>query len=254
MSLNIWTQCGGKSSLRAYRGDVFRVVEAQHVISTRKLTDTDEEQELLESLIDRQKPPLPRRPEFDGLHYLLFTPFRHPPLRHGSRFGIRAERGIWYGAQALRAAFAEVAYYRLLFLEGTAADLSPLSVELSAFKASIHSDRSVDLTSKPFVRHADAISSPTEYAAAQALGGAMRSDGVALFVYRSARDVKGGANVGLFSPTAFSKKQPHSFQTWHCVASKTRVELARKDFLKKQRFQFPRTHFEVDGVLPAPAV
>ena len=67
MSLNIWTQCGGKSSLRTYRGDVFRVVEAQHVISTRKLTDTVEEQELLESLIDRQKPPLPPRTEFQEL-------------------------------------------------------------------------------------------------------------------------------------------------------------------------------------------
>src|SRR5205807_1469000 len=80
---------------------------------------------------------------FEGLHYLLYTPFRHPPLRHGSRFGTRGERGILYAARELPTVFAEVAYYRLLFLEGTAALLSPIQVELTVFSFRIAAQRGV---------------------------------------------------------------------------------------------------------------
>ncbi|HYZ89810.1 MAG TPA: RES family NAD+ phosphorylase, partial [Myxococcales bacterium] len=108
------------------------MVEAQFRNSTRKLVDSDAEQELLEELIDRRaKLPVPEG--FEGLHYLLYTPFRHPPLRNGSRFGTRLERGILYGARELPTAFAEVAYYRLVFLDGPAIDLGELHLELTAF-------------------------------------------------------------------------------------------------------------------------
>ncbi len=124
MSSSIWTRCGDVSSRRLFAARAFRAVEAQHRISTRKLTDSDAEQVLLEELLEDSKPAVTG--ELEGLHYLLFTPFRYPPLRHGSRFGVKTERGIWYGSQTLPTCFAEVAYYRLVFLEGTAADLSPL--------------------------------------------------------------------------------------------------------------------------------
>src|SRR5258705_10944731 len=125
MSRSIWTLCGGSSNLRAFAADVWRVVEAQHVLATRKLVDSDAEQDLLESLIDGVKPSAPRGRTFAGLHYLLTTPFRHPPLRHGSRFGPRSERGIWYGALGLPSPFAGGAYHPLCFLAGTAAGLLP---------------------------------------------------------------------------------------------------------------------------------
>ena len=113
MSSSIWTRCAGDSEIRPLGLSPWRVVEAQHQVSTRKLVDSADEQILLEELIDRAKPPYttPAR-----LHYLLATPFRYPPLRHGSRFGRRHERGIWYGSSTRRAAFAEISYYRLLFL------------------------------------------------------------------------------------------------------------------------------------------
>ena len=91
MSSNIWTRCAGTSSVGTLRVDPWRAVEGQHVISTRKLVDTDDEQRVLEELLEGSKPPL--RPDESELHYLLFTPFRYPPLRWGSRFGTRAERG-----------------------------------------------------------------------------------------------------------------------------------------------------------------
>ena len=105
MSSSIWTECGGASELRPLRLEPWRVVEGQHQISTRKLVETDAEQGLLEELIDAVKPP-----DLAGrrLHYLLSTPFRYPPLRHGSRFGARHDRGVWYGSETLEGAFAEV--------------------------------------------------------------------------------------------------------------------------------------------------
>ena len=53
MSANIWTQCGGISNLRKLKARPWRVVEAQHIVSTLKLVDSLEEQRILEELIDR---------------------------------------------------------------------------------------------------------------------------------------------------------------------------------------------------------
>lgn len=188
MSSSIWTRCAGGSELRALRLSPWRVVEAQHQVSTRKLVDSADEQELLEQLIERVKPP-----ELTGglLHYLLFTPFRYPPLPHGSRFGGRHERGIWYGSESRRTAFAEVAYYRLLFLEGTRAELGAVTTQLTAFTVHMTSARAIDLVAAPFDAHRKAIASPSRYASSQALGHAMRTAGVELFRYPSARDARG---------------------------------------------------------------
>src|SRR5512140_435060 len=125
MSASIWTRCAGRTELRRLVAEPWRTVEAQHVVSTRALVDSLEEQALLEQLLDDAKPPVPPGPEFAGLHYLLATPFRYPPLAWGSRFGRRHERGIWYGSESCETALAELSYYRLLFFEGTKAKLLP---------------------------------------------------------------------------------------------------------------------------------
>ena len=73
MSSNIWTQCAGASRLLSLRLRPWRVVEAQHLVSTRKLVDSLEEQAVLEGLIDSAKPP---DQTAGRLHVLLATPFR----------------------------------------------------------------------------------------------------------------------------------------------------------------------------------
>jgi hypothetical protein len=251
MSSSIWTRCAGDSRLRELRLSPWRVVEAQHRISTRKLVDSADEQELLEELIERVKPPDPTR---GRMHYLLFTPFRYPPLRHGSRFGGRHERGIWYGSAERRTAFAEVAYYRLLFLAGTHAALGAVTTSLTAFTVRIRSARAIDLVHAPFDSHRDEIASPSSYEATQALGRSMRAAGVELFQYPSARDVEHGVSVGALTPSVFGRAKPHGFETWHCTATEERVELSRADFLRRERLAFPRQQFLVDGELPAPAL
>jgi hypothetical protein len=251
MSSDIWTQCGGASNCQRFECEPWRVVEAQHQIATRKLVDSDEEQALLEELVEQVKPPPVAG---DELHYLLATPFRYPPLRHGSRFGTAAQRGIWYGALELRTAFAEVAYYRLLLLDGTTVELAPLEVDLSVFQASVSTNRFVDLTAPPFASWQSLISSPIHYGESQPLGSRMRADGVEAFSFVSARDPGKGSNIGLFSPAAFSRREPTTPITWHCTAAAEGVELVRRDFFERSVIRFRRREFLVDDSLPSPCV
>jgi len=81
----------------------------------------------------------------------------------------------------------------------------------------------------------------------------MRDDGVQALRYPSARDVKPGANLALFTPRAFAAAVPSFPETWHCVATRERVEFTKKDVFEKKAFTYPRQDFEVDGRLPAPA-
>lgn len=251
MSSSIWTRCAGASRIRPLRLSPWRVVEAQHQVSTRKLVDTAAEQELLEELIDRVKPVDVTQ---GRIHYLLSTPFRYPPLRHGSRFGTRQQPGIWYGSETLSSAFAEVAYYRFVFLDGTIADVDGLTTQLTAFRVTASSQRGVDLAAPPFDKHRRAIASPSKYSDSQALGAAMRDAGVELFRYHSARDPGRGINAAAFTPAVFGRAKPRDFETWNCQATREWVELMKRDFFASDRHTFTRDQFLVDGSLPAPAI
>jgi hypothetical protein len=234
----------------ALRLEPWRVVEGQHQVSTRKLVASDAEQAVLEELIETVKPGrlAPAR-----LHYLLATPFRYPPLRRGSRYGGRFEPGIWYGAETLEAAFAEVAYYRLVFLEGTAADLDGVETELTSFRARVRTARGADLTRGCFAEHRAVLASPVSYAGTQPTGTDMRAAGVQAFRYPSAR-LEGAINVGVFDPAAFARAKPHALDAWHCIASRDRVEMRKRDYLKRVTFGWARESFLVSGAFPAPAV
>ncbi len=250
MSSSIWTRCAGESELRDLALEPYRVVESQHQVATRKLVDSNAEQAVLEDLIETAKPP---DPTAGRKHYLLATPFRYPTLRYGSRFGTSHERGIWYGSETLRPAFAETAYYRLLFLEGTAADLGTLEIPLTVFQVKARTGRGIDLTESPFNTHRKVMASKTEYAATQALGSAMRAAGVEVFRYWSARDSEGGVNVGIFTWKAFGRSRPHNLANWHCAASRERVEMHKRDYFKRVVYAFSRKEFLVNGELPMPA-
>ena len=229
------------------------MVESQYVTSTRKLVDSDDEQAVLERLLDTAKPPLPSDPALTRLHFLLSTAFRHPPLRHGSRFGTRAEPGIWYGALSLATVLAEVAYYRLVFLDGSTAALATVTVELSAFRALVRTRRGIDLTVPPFAAYTRRISSPTSYVDAQRLGRDMRASGVEVALYASARDRAHGTAVAVLAP-AFARRTPSALSAWVCSATRARVEFAKRDVFRTQRLAFARAEFAVGGRLPAPAL
>ncbi len=256
MSRSIWTRCAGRTRAIRLEGRPWRVVEGQHLLSTRALVDSAAEHDLLEQLLDDAKPPLPAGREFAGLHALLATPFRYPPLRHGSRFGPRHQRGLWYGAEALPTAQAEHAYYRRLFFAGSAADLLPNTIAVTAFRASVATGRAIDLTRPPFLAWEAQLASPTDYAEPQRLGAEMREEGIEAVRYRSARCPQDGLCVALFTPAAFASKSPlKPAQNWLCtVTAQEEVEYRRQGVVELERVVFPRQAFLVGGKLPTPAL
>lgn len=252
MSPTIWTRCGGLTNQRELAGEGLRVVEGQHVNSTRKLVDSDEEQSLLEALLDEgAKPPRPKGARFEGLHYLLYTPFRHPPLNGGTRFGSRHERGVFYAANEKRTALAEWAYYRLAFLEGSAADLGTTTAPVTTFKALFATKNGIDLTRMPFAEWRSRLASPCSYADSQPLGREMRSGGIEAVAFFSARQ-RDGVNFALFEP-CFRKRAPQAPETWFCTFNRERVEFKSQSVFETAVESFVRAQFEVDGRLPVPA-
>ncbi len=149
---------------------------------------------------------------------------------------------------------AEVAYYRLVFLEGTTADLASVTAELTLFRARVRTEHGVDLVAPPFAAHRAAIASPVSYQASQALGSAMRAAGVEAFRYPSARDPQRGVNVGVFAPAAFHHARPRDMESWWCTAARERVELVRRHLTARETLTFARADFLVRGKLPAPGV
>ncbi len=244
----MWAECGDilPLDLRAWRA-----IEALHRVVTRRLVDTAEEHDVLEALLDGSKPPIPE--EAEDLHGLLFAPFRYPPLPWGSRFGVRWQRGIWYGALEVRTALAEVAFYRLVFLDQSDAELGPLDLRFTAFRARVHTAAGARLES--FAQHQDALCAPDDYGPTQRLGEAMRDAGVEAFTYASARDAQRGLNVGVLAPDALRDAELGESTRWLCHLNAQVVEFRPHDLLAPAGdvLRFPRSAFEVDGRLPVPA-
>ena len=55
-------------------------------------------------------------------------------------------------------------------------------------------------------------------------------------------------------PEIFARARPRDLQTWHCSATRDRVELAKRDYFGRESHAFDRATFLVDGTLPAPAL
>jgi hypothetical protein len=218
---------------------------------TRRFVDSIPEHDVLEQALEEIKPPYPANDDPRRLHFLLSTPFRYPPLKHGSRFGSIHQKGLWYGSFTEKTALAETAYYRFRFLADTAAELV-LQADFTLFWATIGGERGVDLTSKHFERYRAEISNKSSYVDTQALGEQMREAGVTHFKYPSARDE--GVNVGVFSSIAFRKTAvaDGDCETWSGYGTRARLEFRKKTFSEMKRMVFLRSDFEVKGKLPIP--
>jgi len=245
MSLPIWTPAALSSELRAVSGRFWRLVEAQHQISTLKLVDTLEEQALLENLLEESKPALP--PDCVGLDYLLATPFRYGAVYpHGSRFR-RAGRtlGVFYASEKVETALSEMAFYRLLFYaDSPATPLPANAAEYTAFAAPVATSAALDLTLPPFDRDRAIWTDPLNYEACQALAEAARAADTEAILYESVRDPRHGRNLALLTAKAFSAREPAERQTWRIRLSASGVQ-ALCEF-PKQRIGFARSDFGGD--------
>ncbi len=220
----IWTPRAVASEAHPRQLSLWRAVEAQHIASTRRLTDTAAEQELLEHLLERSKPPLPVGSE--KLGYLLNTPFRYPSP-FGSRFRAPIDPGVWYGAEEPRTACAELGYWRWRFLLDSAGleGLGPSAQ--TVFQARVRGAL-VDLTQAPFARHAKRWQDPNDYTATQAFGRVARDADIALIRYTSVRDPQHAACAAVLTTKAFQPKKPTLQKTWFLTVSKTRVTWQRE--------------------------
>lgn len=240
--MSIWDECEGITCRRHLDLESWRMVESQHVSSSRDLVETREEHDILEALLENSKPQAT-----NNKHYLLFTPFRYPPLAYGSRFGNRFEASLWYGSLNLHTALAEVAYYRLKFFDDTLANLEYIEISMTAFKAYLQTEHGIDLTQHPFKTHQDDISNKTRYDTSQRLGSAMREAGIKAFLFTSARDKKCGKNVAAFTPEVFKMKDKQyitAMQNWRCIANKHVIEFARDDITGRTHQEFLKSEFE----------
>ncbi len=250
MSSPIWTPAALLSEQQPWHGTGWRMVEAQHLVSTLNLTDTLDEQARLELLLEETKPRIPAACQH--LDYLLATPFRYGSVYpKGSRFR-RAGRteGVFYAAEAPQTAVAEMAFYRLLFYAESPQTAPPdVATEYTAIAAALATDASLDLTAPPLAAGHGAWTHPTDYEPCQALAEAARAAGTAIMRYRSVRDPGGGHNLAVLACAAFARPAPIERQTWRIRLHRRGVQAICE--APRQRFELPIAGFARDPRLAA---
>ncbi|MEY4712054.1 MAG: hypothetical protein RIS88_1504 [Pseudomonadota bacterium] len=241
MSFTTWTPHAVSSEARAWAGQAWRMVESQHMAATMKLVDTREEQDLLEFLLESGKP-APAAGTAD-LDYLLATPFRYPPRRAGSRFRGEHDPGVFYGAQSVHTAGAELGYWRWRFLHD-AVDLERLEpVAHTAFRADV-STQAVDLRQPPLDRDAPVWQHPTHYDPTQQFARVAREAGIGGVLYRSVRDPQPAWCLALLTPSGFARRTPRTErQTWYLAVSPHEVTLRREN----EAMNFSTANWQTEG-------
>ncbi|MBX6323498.1 MAG: RES family NAD+ phosphorylase [Rhodospirillaceae bacterium] len=245
MSLRTWTPGALSSEARRYKGRGWRLVEAQHRVSTLKLVDTLAEQAVLEQLIEETKPVVP--PECRHLDYLLSTPFRYgAPYPRGSRFRRASHTpGVFYASEQTRTAVAEIAFHRLLFFaESPDTPWPDAAAEYTAFAVALATDRAIDLTAPPLEADRALWTSPADYAPCQALAEAARTTDIALIRYESVRDPEHGANLAVLTCKTFARPKPVDHRTWHIRLAPGGVQALCK--FPSERIELPPQVFAND--------
>lgn len=215
--------------------ELWRAVEAQHRVSTMVLVDTLDEQALLERILDDSKPALESGQR--SLHYLLFTPFRYPPLPNGSRFRGPLDPGVFYGADAIRTACAELGYWRWRLMADSPKLQSIPPVPQTLFRTTV-AGKTIDLRVPPLSRRRKQWTDPEDYAACQKLAREARVEGVQLIRYQSVRDPESGACAAVLSHTAFVHAEPAESQAWTLAVFRHRVVWRRDSIFEEESFEF----------------
>lgn len=245
MSSPIWTPAALSSEACVYAGAGWRLVEAQHRVSTLKLVDSLAEQALLEDILEETGPAVPL--ECQHLDYLLSTPFRYgATYPHGSRFRRAGKTpGVYYAAERPETAAAEMVFYRFLFYaESPATPFPDDAAEYTAFSVDLQAERSIDLTADPLVQDSSHWTHPTDYIACRALADAAREAGEDLIRFQSVRDPGAGANLAVLTCRAFASREPVERQTWRIRVGSYGAQAIRE--YPALGLEFPRNAFAND--------
>ncbi len=250
--MDIWAKTQAGKHIKTIGSDFLRIVESQQQIATTRIVDSLEEQAVLESLLDSTKPALDKNT--DKLHYLLATPFRYPPLKHGSRFGTRFEPSLLYGSHQVKTVLVECSYYRFLFWNGmkTPPASKKFITEHTLFAGRYYSEMGLQLHEKPFTDYARQLCHPSSYSDTQAFGAQMREAQIEAFEYTSARDSARGINIALLTANALIVNEPLYQSQWICSTTANNVRFVSREDRKVYGFNI--NEFKVDGVLPSASV
>jgi|FLOH01.1.fsa_nt_gi hypothetical protein len=244
MSSHTWTQDALRSELSHFQAPAWRLVEAQHVVSTLSLVDNLEEQTLLEDILEETKPPIPV--DCQHLDYLLSTPFRYRPYPYGSRFrkpGLTP--GVWYGAEQPETAVAEMVFYRFLFYaESPDTPFPDHPADYTAFSVGVGTASALDLTAGALDDDREIWTDPVDYVACQDLADTAREVGAEIIRFQSVRDPAGGANLAVLTCGAFRDSAPVSRQSWR-IRIRSSGAQAIRDY-PRLGVEFGRDGFDLD--------
>jgi RES domain len=227
---------------KSYRGRCWRVVEAQHIVSTAVLVAPDD-QLRLEELIDDTKPRVPAA--CAHLHYLLQAPFRYPSS--GSRWRQPGPGdGVFYTAEVPETAIAEMAFYRILFFAESPDTAFPEDpFKYSAFGVAIETNGLIDLVAHPIPETAHL----TDYTASQDLARTARLLGATGVAQRSVRCPNRGICYSWLDCRVFAESEPSPFLSWDMLLSAEGI-VAIQEFPRKRLF-FGRDTFAADPRIAA---
>lgn len=219
-------------------GTVLRLVQQQGIDSLGPLVDDLDQLARLEALVETSHP-------------LLTTPFRYPPLRHGSRFGGRENRGMFYGSRTRIGSLVEGAYYALLFWEGFSdPPKAPIRRRQTLFSVVLQTSRGLQLQAVADAAAQAALRDPLHYGPTQRLGTWMREVGLEAFEYLSARTSESLVQVGVFTPAALVSTPFDQVEITGEVNGDHASFLSHDDGTVHR---FPRELFLVEGELPQAA-
>ena len=170
------------------------------------------------------------------LHYLLFTPFRYAPPPGGSRFRGPTDPGVFYGADEVRTACAELGYWRWRHLArhaGARRDAGEAADGVSRGALPTHA---VDLRAAPFDARSRAVDASGRLRRVPApCARAAREGGVGAIRYESVRDPQHGGCCAVLDPAAFARPTPLEQQTWMLSVTRERVVWQRTDVSRGRR-------------------
>jgi hypothetical protein len=182
---------------------------------------------------------------------LIKTPFRYPPLDYGSRFGRVHESGIFYASLCINSLFAEVAYYRFIFMDDMEVGFNgSVTTEHTVFDVRVKADKGILLDEEPFNAFSEAWMDEVNYAACQKLGSEAREIGAGVIRYYSARSKVQGRNLAVLDHVCI-EGNPRNMKAVRCTVTDEKCIFL--DMNSTDSYEFKMVSFLSNGVLPRPS-
>jgi len=212
---------------------VYRCIESSKKIASMAVVDTLEEQFLLEEMVDSTKPPA--EPP-NGYDYLIRTPFRYPPLRHGSRFGTISDPSFFYASGSINTCFSECAYYRHLFITDNDAELGNQVISYHVvFTVKLHASNMVDLTASCYDEFQHKLKDSKDYSFTQRVGEYVDEFlGAGVIKFNSAR--ADGVNYAVSDINCIKSKKPIKREQFTCISSAKEILIDYEGILNRVDF------------------